>query len=72
MAAQRQHRWMVWEVVGVNDQHAYPRIPVDADLKVGDRVGLGVSHPCTTLDKWQLLLVVDDDYTVVDAYRTYF
>ncbi|MEA1672722.1 amino acid deaminase [Nitrospirillum sp. BR 11163] len=61
-----------WEIVGVNDQHAYLRVPASADLKVGDRVGLGVSHPCTTLDKWQLLLVVDDDYTVVDAYRTYF
>jgi D-serine deaminase-like pyridoxal phosphate-dependent protein len=47
-------------------------VPGDADLKVGDLVGCGISHPCTTFDKWQLLLEVDDDYTVVDGLRTFF
>jgi D-serine dehydratase len=61
-----------WEVVNANDQHAYLKLPEGADLRVGDRIGFGVSHPCTTLDKWKLLLVVTDDYTVVDAYPTFF
>jgi len=61
-----------WRVEKLNDQHAYLRIPADADLQVGDLVGCGISHPCTTFDKWQLLMEVDDDYTVVDALRTFF
>ncbi|GAB3445166.1 amino acid deaminase [Actinophytocola sediminis] len=55
-------------VVKVNDQHAYVH---HASLAVGDRVGLGVSHPCTTFDKWSLVPVVDDG-VVVDLIRTYF
>ena len=61
-----------WQVEKLNDQHAYLRVPDNADLNVGDLVGCGISHPCTTFDKWQLLLEVDDDYTVVDALRTFF
>jgi len=56
----------------LNDQHAYLRVPADADLEVGDLVGCGISHPCTTFDKWQVLMEVDDEYTVVDALRTFF
>jgi len=61
-----------WEVVKLNDQHAYLRVPEDAKLEVGDLVGCGISHPCTTFDKWQLVLEVDDDYTVVEGLRTFF
>jgi D-serine dehydratase len=61
-----------WQVVKLNDQHAYLRVPEDPDLKVGDLIGCGISHPCTTFDKWQLLLGVDDDYTVVEGLRTFF
>ena len=42
------------------------------DLAVGDLLGFGVSHPCTTFDKWQLLYVVDDAYTAVAALKTCF
>ncbi len=59
-------------VVGLNDQHAFLDAPPDSPLAVGDMVAVGISHPCTTFDKWRLLPVVDDDYTVVDAVRTYF
>ena len=31
---------------------------------------LGISHPCTTFDKWRWLPVVDDGYRVVDAVTT--
>jgi D-serine dehydratase len=35
-------------------------------------VALGIAHPCTTFDKWDVLLVVDADMSVVDAVRTFF
>ena len=58
--------------VGINDQHTHLELPADSPLSVGDLVGFGISHPCTTFDKWQLLYVVDDAYDVVDAVRTFF
>jgi D-serine deaminase-like pyridoxal phosphate-dependent protein len=59
-------------VVKLNDQHAHLSLPHASPLAVGDLVALGISHPCTTFDKWQLLYLVDDDYTVIDAIRTFF
>lgn len=59
-------------VFGLNDQHAYLRVPAQAPLQVGDLVCFGVSHPCTTFDKWRLVHIVDDGYTVVDTLQTYF
>jgi D-serine deaminase-like pyridoxal phosphate-dependent protein len=59
-------------VTALNDQHAYVRLPADDELAVGDLVGCGISHPCTTFDKWRLIPVVADDYTVVDAVATFF
>ncbi|UTY57033.1 amino acid deaminase [Massilia sp. erpn] len=60
----------------MNDQHAYLRLPeghaLCESLQVGDLVGCGISHPCTTFDKWTLLLAVDDDYTVHHAINTFF
>ena len=61
----------------MNDQHAYLRLPEEADmrvadLRVGDLVGCGISHPCTTFDKWAVLLLVDDDYNVQRAINTLF
>lgn len=60
------------EVIALNDQHAHLRLPADSPLGVGHLVGFGISHPCTTFDKWQLIYVVDDEYNVVDAIRTFF
>ena len=59
-------------VTALNDQHAYMTCPADSALAVGDIVGFGISHPCTTFDKWQVLFVIDDDYRVVDAIKTFF
>jgi D-serine dehydratase len=58
----------------MNDQHAYLRLPPGQEdlLAVGDLVGCGISHPCTTFDKWPLLLAVDEDYTVGYAINTFF
>jgi D-serine dehydratase len=61
-----------FEVVGLNDQHAHLVLPDDSPLRVGDMLSFGISHPCTTFDKWQLLYVVDDDYRVIEGIRTFF
>lgn len=59
-------------VTGLNDQHCHLKIPETSPLAVGDMVAFGISHPCTTFDKWQVISVVDDDYNVVSAIRTFF
>ena len=59
-------------ITRLNDQHAFLRCPAGSPLAVGDLVGLGISHPCTTFDKWSLISVVNDTYDVVGAIRTFF
>jgi D-serine dehydratase len=61
-----------WAVTELNDQHAYLRLDPSAALSPGDLVGLGISHPCTTLDKWRVLVVVADDDTVTDVFHAFF
>ena len=58
--------------VKLDDQHCYLQLPEDAELGPGEAVCFGVSHPCTTFDKWRVIPVVDDDYRVVDAIHTFF
>ncbi|MET8823678.1 amino acid deaminase [Streptomyces rochei] len=60
------------EVTGLSDQHAWLRTAEEADLEVGDWLGAGLSHPCTSFDKWQLIPVAEADGTVVDYIRTFF
>ncbi|MGW0903928.1 amino acid deaminase [Streptomyces sp. NPDC002853] len=59
-------------VTGLSDQHGWVRTTPEADLAVGDWVGLGLSHPCTSFDKWQLIPLVEADGTVTEYIRTYF
>jgi D-serine dehydratase len=54
----------------LNDQHAFVRH--EGELAVGDVVAFGLSHPCTALEKWPLVPVLDDADAVVGAVRTYF
>ena len=61
-----------WTITNVNDQHAYMGLGTGGTPAVGDRVVLGISHPCTAFDKWRLIPVVDDSYDVIDAIRTFF
>lgn len=61
-----------WTVSALNDQHGYLRTGDAAAPQVGDRVGLGISHPCTTFDKWRWMPIVDGEYRVVDAIVTCF
>ncbi|MFP3712925.1 alanine racemase [Puerhibacterium sp. TATVAM-FAB25] len=65
-------------VTALNDQHAFVALAGDGAAGLGDGgagavpapgdvVGLGVSHPCTTLDKWRVAAVTRGD-VVVDLY----
>ena len=60
------------EVTALSDQHLWLGTAPGADVEVGDWVGFGLSHPCTSFDKWQLIPVAEADGTVVDYIRTYF
>ncbi|MEU6416209.1 amino acid deaminase [Streptomyces spiralis] len=59
-------------VTGLSDQHAWLRTTPEAGLEVGDWIGMGLSHPCTSFDKWPLIPVAQADGTVVDYIRTFF
>jgi len=61
-----------FKVFRVQDQHAYLRLPPGADVSVGDLVGCGISHPCTSFDKWRVMLTVDEERNVIGAVRTFF
>ena len=61
-----------WQMAAVSDQHAHMAVPPEHGVEVGDLVALGPSHPCTTLDKWRTLYLIDDDYTITEAVRTFF
>ncbi|MEV6265067.1 alanine racemase [Streptomyces sp. NPDC051784] len=59
-------------VTGLSDQHGWVRTDAGAELEVGDWIGMGLSHPCTSFDKWQLIPLVEADGTVTDYIRTFF
>jgi D-serine deaminase-like pyridoxal phosphate-dependent protein len=59
-------------VVDLNDQHAFLDVPEDTVLSAGDWVGFGISHPCTAVDKWNLVLLVDDRERIVAQLPTFF
>ncbi|WP_306368534.1 alanine racemase [Nocardiopsis sp. CC223A] len=55
-----------------DDQHAYLDVPPELGVRPGDLMSFGISHPCTTFDRWRSIPVVDDADTVVDVVATYF
>jgi D-serine dehydratase len=59
------------KVSGMNDQHGYLVGPTE-HIRVGDLLCLGIGHPCSTFDRWQVLPLVEDDLTVSGAIRTFF
>ncbi|MEJ1087976.1 alanine racemase [Microbacterium sp. Mu-80] len=70
-------RMLAGRVRKLADQHAF--IDVDPDAaggdappRVGDLIELGISHPCTTLDRWGLVPLVDDELRVRDLVRLHF
>jgi D-serine dehydratase len=65
-----------WRITDLNDQHAYlrfePQAPAHEQPQLGQVVGCGISHPCTTFDKWRWMPVVSADYRVIDAVSIHF
>ncbi len=59
-------------IVALNDQHAHVTLDPDDALAVGDVVRLGISHPCTALERWRLIPLVDGTGRVIDAIDTRF
>jgi D-serine dehydratase len=55
-----------------NDQHCYMTYPAGTDIRVGDVVACGISHPCTAFDKWDVLYLLDEQSNVVAALKTFF
>ena len=60
------------QLTELNDQHAYLRLNPRTELAPGDLVCLGISHPCTTFDKWRVIPVVNDDDRITDAVHAFF
>ncbi|VDR29969.1 D-threonine aldolase [Raoultella terrigena] len=58
--------------VGIMDQHCMLRLAPGSDVQVGDILVFGTSHPCLTFDKWKALLLVDDDYNLLEELDTLF
>lgn len=62
-----------WRITALNDQHAYLQFdPQGLQPAVGDRIALGISHPCTTFDKWTWMPVIDDEGAIISAIHTCF
>ncbi len=59
-------------ITDLNDQHAHLALPPEAPLAVGDMVAVGIGHPCTTLERWQVVMLVDAQMNVVGSVRTFF
>jgi D-serine deaminase-like pyridoxal phosphate-dependent protein len=58
------------QIEKLNDQHGY--LKSKQDFAISQLIGLGISHPCTTFDKWRLIPLVNDNYDVVDCLYTFF
>lgn len=59
------------EVVGLNDQHGY-LAGASTSLQVGDVVELGISHPCTTFDRWRTMPLLSAELSVVGTATMQF
>ncbi|WP_225774380.1 amino acid deaminase [Pseudomonas sp. Marseille-Q5115] len=59
-------------VTAIMDQHAFMRIAPGCELRVGDVIAFGTSHPCLTFDKWRSGCLVDAQLKVVEVLDTCF
>jgi len=59
-------------VTKLNDQHAFVDLAGQDDLRIGDVVEFGISHPCTCLDRHSVLDGLDEGLTVRSIYLTRF
>lgn len=55
----------------LNDQHAFVQIP-GVEVQIGDVVEFGVRHPCTTIDKHDLIYGIGENEKIQTVFRTFF
>lgn len=60
------------QVTAVMDQHAFMTVAPGCELRIGDTLSFGTSHPCLTFDKWRVGLLVDEQLRVVEQMPTTF
>ncbi|MFK4808949.1 alanine racemase [Devosia sp. ZW T5_3] len=60
------------KVFKLNDQHAFLRIPAGHPASVGDVVEFGISHPCTCIDRWRVILARNPAGVLTDVFPTHF
>ncbi|MFT3974054.1 MAG: alanine racemase [Amaricoccus sp.] len=60
------------ETLRLNDQHAFVQLPAGSDVRVGDVIEFGISHPCTCLDRHAILYGLAPNHRVTTAYLTSF
>ncbi|MGY2283880.1 amino acid deaminase [Pseudomonas gingeri] len=60
------------KVTAVMDQHAFMTVAPGCELRVGDIVSFGTSHPCLTFDKWRVGCIVDEQLSVIETFDTCF
>lgn len=60
------------KVEKLNDQHGFLRLTQGVDLKVGDLVEFGISHPCTCFDRWRHFFVIDENHRVTSVHQASF
>lgn len=60
------------QVTKVMDQHAFMSIAPGVELRIGDIIAFGASHPCLTFDKWRSTLLVDEQLQVIESMDTCF
>jgi D-serine dehydratase len=61
-----------YQITKMMDQHAFLTYPSDHNLLIGDIIAFDISHPCLTFDKWRKILLINNDYTVIDILDTFF
>jgi len=60
------------KVTAVMDQHAFMTVAEGSQLRVGDIISFGTSHPCLTFDKWRTGCVVDEQFNVLERFAIEF
>ncbi|MCX2900825.1 amino acid deaminase [Pseudomonas mandelii] len=60
------------KVTAVMDQHAFMTVAPGVELRVGDIISFGASHPCLTFDKWRVGCLVDEQLNVIETMETCF
>lgn len=59
-------------VTAMYDQHAVLSVGPRSDVRVGDIMAVGISHPCTTFDKWRSATIIDEQFRQVQQIQMMF